>query len=293
MSGLELARWALYVDLGVLFGLPTAIILLRSEASPDFARRPLLVLAIIAFPLAIAGFLILVAEMAGVEISGLEPDLIFELLTGSALGWATLARLIALAAVLVLLVRRQANLRWLSLATAIALGSLAWSGHAASSEGWRSAMRLSLDIAHLLAASIWIGALALFLAMLFRGARTASQTVAALTRFAGIGSMMVGILLATGIANLLFIASPDQWPGMLSFPYGRLFLLKLCAFLGMLALAGVNRFVLVPKLQGQDGVAANATALRNLKLSIVLETGLGLGVLLLVATLGLLDPSGS
>jgi len=67
----------------------------------------------------------------------------------------------------------------------------------------------------------------------------------------------------------------------------------LFAFLGMLALAGVNRFVLVPKLQGQDGVAANATALRNLKLSIVLETGLGLGVLLFVATLGLLDPSGS
>jgi putative copper export protein len=76
-------------------------------------------------------------------------------------------------------------------------------------------------------------------------------------------------------------------------PYGRLLLVKLISFLGMLALAGLNRFVLVPKLQGQDAVAPNATALCNLKLSIAVEMGLGLGVLLLVASLGLLDPSGA
>ena len=154
-------------------------------------------------------------------------------------------------------------------------------------------MRLSLDVAHLLAASIWIGALVLSLGMLFRGASAASEAFAALARFAGIGSTLVSILLATGIANLLFIASPDQWAGMMRLPYGRLLLVKVIGFLGMLALAGLNRFVLVPKLQEQGGVAANAAVLRNLKVSIALEMGLGLGVLLLVASLGLLDPSGA
>lgn len=293
MSGLELARWALYVDLGLLFGVPAATVLLRCEAIPGFNRRLLLALSILAFPLIIVGFLLLVTQMAGGENTSLDPNLISELLTGSALGWAALARFIALTAVLTVLGWTRSNLRWLLLPAVIALGSLVWSGHAASSEGWRSVLRLSFDIGHLLAASIWIGALVLFLAMLSNGVRTECQAAEALSRFAGIGSMLVGILLATGIGNLMFLVSPGQWPAMLRILYGRLLLLKFCVFLGMLALAVLNRFILVPRLQDRGAAAVSTTALRSLKLSIVLEMALGMAVLLLVSRLGLLDPTGT
>ncbi|NML95751.1 copper homeostasis membrane protein CopD [Novosphingobium olei] len=291
MNGFTLVRWAVYADLGLLFGVPAAAILLGARQTLEFAHRSLLALAIISVPLAAMAFFLLVAQMAGTAISGLDPQLILDLLTGSTLGLSAIARSIALFAALVLLARPRSNPRWLVLPTSIATGSLAWSGHAAASEGWMSALRLALDITHLLAASIWIGALALFLAMLFHKSDSAGEPVITLSRFAGIGSGLVGTLFVTGLANLTFLVSPMEFPSLTGILYGRLLLLKLCAFWGMLALAAVNRFVFVPKLIRAGDIADRAALMRKLKLSIVMETVLAFTVLILVAQLGLADPS--
>jgi putative copper resistance protein D len=62
---------------------------------------------------------------------------------------------------------------------------------------------------------------------------------------------------------------------------------KLLLFAAMLGLAALNRWRLTPAL------AANAAGSgKQLRRSLCAETGLALGVLALVAVLGLLDPAG-
>lgn len=289
MSGLELARWALYVDLGVLFGLPAAAILVKAEAWLKFLRPALLVLTILSLPLSVAGFLLLVARMAGTGVGDLDQSLVLDLLTGSALGWAAIVRLAALTGVVGLLASPRPNPIWVLAPATIAVGTLAWSGHAASSEGALGSLRLLGDVVHLLAASVWLGALILFLVMLLTR-QEQPDTATALERFSVIGSVLVAVLLATGIGNLLFLVAPSQWAVLLNETYGRLLLGKLALFGAMLGLAATNRFLLVPRLRIPRASSSGRGGLRHLRLSIFVELVIGIIVLLVVAILGQLDP---
>lgn len=293
MSALELVRWALYADLGMVFGVPVAAVLVRADAAL-LTMRPILAMAVLlALPLAVLGFLLTVARMAGAGLADIDRTLLLGLTTETSLGWAFLVRIAALAFVTTALAWPPERLRYIAVPAAIALGSLAWSGHAAASEGAFAVVRIAGDIIHLLAASLWIGALALFLAMLWNDRGDESPpTAAALSRFSGVGSILVAVLLVTGLGNLLFLAAPATWPALLDHPYGRLLLIKLCAFAGMLGLAAANRFRLVPRLNAAVGLRQAEWAVRTLRRSIAMETILAIGILLLVARLGLLDPSG-
>ena len=55
-----------------------------------------------------------------------------------------------------------------AIAAAVALASLAWSGHGAASEGFRGTVHLVADIVHLLAAGVWVGPLFALGLLLFR-----------------------------------------------------------------------------------------------------------------------------
>jgi putative copper resistance protein D len=289
MSGIELARWALYVDLGVLFGLPAAAMLVKAGAQLKSLRPLLVVPAILSLPLSAVGFLLLVAQMAGTGVGDVDQSLVLDLLTGSALGWAAIVRLAALTGAVALLASPRPNPSWVLASAAIAVATLAWSGHAASSEGALGILRLLGDVVHLLAASIWLGALILFLAMLLTR-QIQPDTATALERFSGIGSVLVAVLLGTGVGNLLFLAVPSQWAALANGGYGRLLLVKLALFAAMLGLAATNRFLLVPRLRTRGGSSPGLGGVRHLRLSIFVELALGIGVLLLVAILGLLDP---
>jgi putative copper resistance protein D len=177
--------------------------------------------------------------------------------------------------------------------TAVALGTLAWSGHAAASEGMLAAPRLVLDILHLLAASIWLGALVLFLAMLGKASGTQVATGNALARFAGIGGVLVVTLALTGTANLWFLAPPRDWLALVQTGYGALLGIKLAVFSAMLGLAGLNRFALVPRLLVSGHEDQGSHAVRVLRMSIAVEFALAFVILLLVARLGMLDPGGA
>jgi putative copper resistance protein D len=291
MSTLVLVRWALYTDLGILFGVPAAAVLIRAQATLISMRWMLSVAALIALPLALLGFLVAVAEMAGTGLAELDRTSLGSLVTRTPFGWAFLSRMAALVVTVSVRAWPANRLHWVAVPAGTAVASLAWSGHAAAGEGVLAAVRLGGDIVHFLAASMWIGALVLFLAMLASWRKCEAPTAAALSRFAGIGGILVVVLAATGIGNMLFLIEPSRWGILPTLSYGRLLLTKLALFVGMLAFAGLNRFWLVPNLTGASSSMGSQGTSLPLSISIAMELVLGLTVLLIVSRLGLLDPS--
>ncbi len=293
MTALELARFALYADIGVVFGVPAAAFLTRTQFMLGRMRPVLAGAAFLGLPLSLLGFLFMVAEMTGTGFRDLDWQLAGELATGIALGWAFLVRMVALGSAGLVSIANARSLSWLVVPSAIALGTLAWSGHAAAGEGALALPHLGLDILHLLAASIWLGALVLFLAMLSNAAIAPNESARALTGFAGIGSALVGVLTVTGLANLWFIAPPDTWFDIAATGYGWLLAAKLALFAGMLSLAALNRFVLTPRLLASAARNEGGDRLRALRISIAVEFLAALAILLVVSRLGLLDPGAS
>ncbi|WP_169805745.1 CopD family protein, partial [Novosphingobium rosa] len=108
-----------------------------------------------------------------------------------------------------------------------------------------------------------------------------------------IGGVLVGLLLVSGLGNLLFLAPPGEWPAIAHTPYGQLIIAKLALFAGMFLLAAHNRFHLVPALEQAAQPLARHKALSALRGSISLEMLLALGVIWCVALAGTLDPTGS
>lgn len=75
-------------------------------------------------------------------------------------------------------------------------------------------------------------------------------------------------------------------------PYGKLLIIKLLLFVGMLALAGLNRWRLTPGLGIAIRNGDTASAIIGLRRSLLVEGGAALAILALVAWLGTLDPLG-
>ncbi|QTD31611.1 copper homeostasis membrane protein CopD [Pseudomonas fluorescens] len=277
-----LLRLALYVDLLLLFGL-ASFGLYSVDAVLRF--RPMLRgMALIGALLSVAGLVLMTRAMSGeTEFAALWPHLQMMVLeTDVGLAWAL--RMIALIAVVI-----WPGLWLASMAGAIALASLAWSGHGAMDNAWH----LLSDILHLLAAGAWLGAMLALILMSRLDALCSEAHVRSLAdsvkRFEGVGAAIVLILSATGVANYLFIVGPTLGEVLLG-TYGILLAIKVALFGGMLVLAALNRFHLGPLLEqslraGQHQVAANA-----LRRSVASELVIALLIVGLVAWLGTLSP---
>lgn len=278
-----------------LYALPRTTV--AAEPPAPFARG---LIAIAAGLLALAGALGLLAQtsvMAGSIAEGLKPESLQAVITGMDLGKAGVVRVLAaVLALVVVLALRQGRLSWAlsALLGAVATASFAWSGHAAATEDTGKAVHLAADVAHGWAAAVWVGALAAFFLLLrprAAVARSAAALHGALHGFAGVGTLLVAVLIATGLINSWFLVGPDRIGGLATTPYGRLLSLKILLFVAMLGLAAVNRFQLTPRLgrvlANPDRHAAPLAALRR---SVVIETAIGLIVLALVAWFGTLAP---
>lgn len=277
-------RFALYVDLLLLFGL--ALFGLYSFNALLRFRPLLRGMAVTGALLSVAGLVLMTRAMSGeTQLAALWPHLQMMLLeTDVGLAWAL--RMTALAIVVI-----RPSLWPASLAGAIALASLAWSGHGAMDEGWLRFWHFLSDILHLLAAGAWLGALlALVLMVSGRIGDTRLRLLAdAVKRFEWVGALIVLTVSVTGVMNYLFIVGP-RLDGVLFGTYGLLLAIKVLAFAVMLVLAALNRFHLGPSLQqslrdGQHLIAANA-----LRRSVVMELALALLIVALVAWLGTLSP---
>ncbi|WP_129974275.1 MULTISPECIES: copper homeostasis membrane protein CopD [unclassified Pseudomonas] len=277
-----LLRLALYVDLLLLFGL--ALFGLYSVDAVLRFRPMLRGMALIGALLSVAGLVLMTRAMSGeTEFAALWPHLQMMVLeTDVGLAWTL--RMIALIAVVI-----WPGLWLTSMAGAVALASLAWSGHGAMDNAWH----LLSDILHLLAAGAWLGAMLALILMARLDALLSEVRIRSLAdsvkRFEGVGAAIVLILSVTGVANYLFIVGPTLGEVLLG-TYGILLAIKVALFGGMLVLAALNRFHLGPLLEqslraGQHQVAANA-----LRRSVALELVIALLIVGLVAWLGTLSP---
>lgn len=275
---LLLARFGLMVDLALLMGLP-----LFWWAMGMAGQRALLAaLALGGMALSALWLLASAASMTGTPL--LPPDWATAeiLLTITPIGPVLAVRGVALLAALVLAVAGRD--RWVLIPAAIAAATIAWTGHAGATENVAGSVHRAADVAHIWAASGWIGALAALLHAVTVRHPHVDRVAVMLAKFSLLGTVFVATLVVTGVINSLMIVGIADLPALVSSRYGWLLGAKLVLFGGMLGLAALNRWRLTPALERGD------SAIAALRLSLLLETGAAIGILVLVAWLGTLDP---
>lgn len=233
------------------------------------------------------------ARMADLPLAQTLTDrAVWTVLTDTDFGHVWIGRLV-LAGLLAMALHVAPGARYLAVLLAVALvGALAWSGHAAAGEGLRGAVHLVSDMLHLVAAASWLGALvplALTLAVSVRSTDRSATVIAReiVPRFSSLGLISVGTLLATGIVNSWMLVGSTA--ALFETGYGRLLLLKISLFIGMLAFAAVNRLILTPRLLQ----ASTETALRSahrIGTNSLIEATLGAAILVVVGALGIMQP---
>ncbi|SEF07189.1 putative copper resistance protein D [Rhizobiales bacterium GAS188] len=183
------------------------------------------------------------------------------------------------------------GLRWVILTglSAAALGSQAWLGHAAIGRGAKLTTELASYIVHVVAAGAWIGGLAP-LGELIAARKPISRTaetdhVAALFRFSNVGVAFVSLVFVSGIGNAVFRLASIRH--LATTAYGRTILVKAIIFASMVAVAAVNRFVLMPNIEG-----GGSPSIAAIRCNIVIEQELAALMLGAAAFLGILPPHG-
>jgi putative copper resistance protein D len=174
------------------------------------------------------------------------------------------------------------------------MGALAFAGHGEEGLGFERDFHLAADFLHLLAAGLWLGGLiplALLLTYLqrFREEQWVTAACHAASRFSSLGILAVAILLITGTINVSFLVGGIS--SLTDTSYGRLLLLKIALFLAMFSMAAVNRHYLLPRLCAKAGIDQDLLTTERLVRSTLVETALGLGIIMIVGVLGIMAPA--
>ncbi len=247
------------------------------------------------------------ATVTGLPLSQvLRPDAVGAVLTRTQFGqvWQLRLGLIALLGGLLIFRERERDDRdwiafriWAVILGGSLLGTLAWAGHAAATQGRALWVHLAADVVHLLAVGVWLGGL-LPLALLLTEARISGSTswagVAqeATRRFSLLGLVCVASLVLTGFVNSVMIVGDVAH--LVGTPYGHLLLLKLVCLLLLVTIAAVNLLRLKPQIVAlsiSDSSDALREALRRLRRNVIEETCLGAVILGIVAALGITPPA--
>lgn len=223
-------RFALYFDLMLLFGL--AIFGLYSLRGKERVSGTVLNFESLLYGTSVAGvalslaaMLLLAKAMSGVsELMELHRHIFEMVLMGTDVGLTWMVRIAALVMAIIgvaLNKRFPTPSLWIvTVCGAIALATLAWTGHGAMDEGSRRYWHFITDIFHLLAAGGWLGALLAFALLLrlksLKGEQEAQILARVLTGFESAGGVIVAIISVTGVVNYLFIVGPHLDEVMLS-----------------------------------------------------------------------------
>jgi len=161
----------------------------------------------------------------------------------------------------------------------IALVSVAVTGHASSAQPtWLVA---AMIVIHAATAAFWLGALwPLLLSLRLEPTTVAAERLRIFSRQA-----VVPLLWLLASALLLAIIQLSRPGALVETDYGLLLLAKIGAVLGLLALASLNRWRLVPRLGRGEARAAHA-----LKATIAIEFAVFAIVIALTAGLGVMTP---
>ena len=294
-----LTRLLQYVGAAILFGSSLFFIYALPASRPPLPwLRPLLVgSALLLVTATLAGLLAQTAARAGGWSESVKSEALTAVVTQMDLGKAAIARAsLGVIALALLVTCRPSRGLWVTAALVggIATVTFAWMGHGAATEGDGHFLHLVADTVHSLAAALWIGALCGFL-VLMSGRSTDRHAVLdlhdALKQFSSVGTVLVIALIGTGMINSWFLVGLD-FRVAISTPYGQMLALKLLLFGGMLVLAMVHRFRLVPALsrQVEDRIVHEAATMSTLRRTVSIEAALGFGIMAVVAWMGTLAP---
>lgn len=297
-------RFGLYLALMILFGLSSFGLYALRDGERQFGVTlrfaPLLAgAAIISGLLSVLGIFSLAASMAGVSLTAVDRSTVDTVLWGTAVGTAWQVRMVALVVATLLafvgIRYPRHSLAGIACAAGTAIATLAWTGHGAIDQGILGLVHLVADIAHLLAAGIWIGALVGLVLLVFRKSVQVDRDHLVLSHrvlegFSTVGTAVVAVVLISGLVNswiLVDIANVAALPNSL---YGQLLIAKIALFAVMIVLAAINRFHLTPAFEDAIADGDHARAIGALRRSLTIETGCALAILGLVAWLGTLEP---
>ncbi len=294
--GLRLLHYALLLG---LFGwtafrsLGLRKIALASATDPRIA---VLVCALLA-PLFSAALMVVgIAEMMGQPLSMLDWASIEAMVFSTDMGWAFIVRIAMLSlAALAIATKAQRGLTIAALFYGVALLTLAWSGHAAATEGTLGLLHRMNDGLHLLAAGLWIGAIGWFLHLVISAHRNLDEIAPeplldSIHRFSPLGITLVTVVAATGLINSHLIFGLGKSVQMLKTEYGGLLAVKTILVVLMLLFAARN--ALIGRQSARPGINPTATTLVALRASLAAELLLAAGVLAIVAFVGLASPMG-
>lgn len=301
-SFLSLCKFFQYVGAAILFG--SSLLLLYSFSVPLAAvdgglrwSKQLLLAAVFALVVAtLFGFVLQTIGLAGSLESAMKPEVLNAALWGMDFGKSSVARalLAVLALPVLIFLPLEKRLLWICMGLgALICVTFAWMGHGAATEGTGGGVHLVGDIAHILAAAGWIGALVIFSILLTRPASLQMRQAiyASLASFSGVGTALVAVIIGSGLINSFFLVGWNI-EKIGATRYGQVLAGKLVIFLAMLALAAVNRFRLAPALAtALRDPAASSRVLIELRRSIVTETAAAATIIALVSWLGMLAPS--
>jgi len=166
------------------------------------------------------------------------------------------------------------------------IASHAWLGHAVADRGPQLFAGLFAYGCHVLAAGAWLGGL-LPLGLLLSNARAARDLDGVRTlleRFSRLGTLAVTLILASGLLSAGL--RTQGFANLFQTTYGNVLLCKIALFAVLLALAATNRFVFLARLRRPG----EATSLRALSRSVLLEQFIGVSIVGLAAVLSSLAP---
>ena len=301
---LIVVRFGVYLTLAALFGLSAFSLygLRARERGNALALRAWLVgSAALGLLLSAVWVVLMASSMAGTPLWPIDREAIGALLTGSAIGAAWKLRMVALVGAALAALLAAGRGVWLgvvALCSAVALGTLAWTGHGAMDDapvGW---VHLIADILHLVASGAWVGALLGLILLVSRPAARVdaahlSLTHRALHGFGAIGTALVGTIVVTGLVNGWMLVGIGNVASLPTTLYGQLLIAKLALFVAMLGLASLNRFRLTPAFERSIAGDDHTRAFAALRASLAIETACVVTILGLVAWLGTLAPPAS
>jgi len=187
--------------------------------------------------------------------------------------------------------QNEAGRRSLSLALwflgILFLISLAWISHAATAP--TQPLGVVSDALHLCAAGGWIGGLASLAIFLTRASSLCQLDkglALTLRRFSTLSLFCVSILVASGLCNSWLLVGSLH--ALLTTTYGWLLLFKLALFGILISFGARNRFLVKTKLRN---LPEFSDLLPQLRRNVICEMGLGIGVLAIVACLGVTPPA--
>ncbi|NIA67968.1 hypothetical protein HBA54_05125 [Pelagibius litoralis] len=237
-------------------------------------KRHLTVLVAVALLASLAGLFATVALLNGLGLAGGFDAELWSLVAGTAAGDAVWVRLLGLAVLLPGLVFARLRLPAAVLGGLAVAASFGFVGHVQDDQ--HSFLLHALLMLHLLAIAFWIGSL--WPLWRLAAAPDRERVAAVMERFGRLGVYFVACLLAAGIVLTWLLL--DGFLPLFTTSYGLMLLAKLALVGGLLLLAALNKWRLVPVL-----AAADAGAGVRLRLSITAEICLVAAILSVTALL--------